>query len=269
MNPLSVGLYAAFFFLARYLLFNFIFQPFARKSGIVEKKALLKFCESAFKVVYYLPVWVVGFYLASTNGWLTDTKELWRGYPNQPIPSILETFYEFQLGFYIFLQITHVFFDVKQKDYYALLIHHFTTIALISLAWWYSYFRIGVVVFFTMDLVDVFLEVARVFHYLKYDTVANFFFVSLILSWFFFRVFLFSYLVITSAWFEALEIHILEKFDYTMTTWYLFNALLWVILVLQVYWMYYLVLAAKNIIAKGKIANVLDIKEEKSKHKNQ
>jgi hypothetical protein len=172
-----------------------------------------------------------------------------------------------QLGFYIYLQITHVFFDVKQKDYYPMFIHHTVTIALIICAWWYSYFRIGLVVFFTMDLVDVFLEVAKTFHYLKLDNLANIFFVVMALSWLFFRVGLFSYLVMASAWYEAMEIHILEEVKYHISTWYLFNGLLWAIFALQVYWLFAIFQTAKNLLLKGYVTDVMDVKETTSAKK--
>jgi hypothetical protein len=263
MNVLNVFLFSGFFFVLRYVLFNYVFKSIPERHGITDQKTNTKFCESGFKVVYYLPAWCVGFYLAAANG-LTDTKDFWRGYPFQPLSQTVVTFYEMQLGFYIYLQITHMFFDVKQKDFMAMFLHHAVTIALISCAYWYSYWRFGLAVFFTMDLVDVFLEVAKSFHYLEYEVPANIFFIIMAVSWFLFRVFLFSYLIMPSAWYEAIEIHTLEGFKYHMSTWWLFNVLLWTIFVLQVYWLFAIYQTAKSLFIKGKVTDVMDVKEHSS-----
>jgi ceramide synthetase len=269
MNPLALALLTVSLFGLRHFFFHFVFFPIGRTKVAKDEnqlKTLKKLSESGYKIVYYLPLWIWGVYIANQEGLLTNTRKYWEGIPNPPISENLLTFYTFQLAFYFYTTLSLVCFDVKRKDYYALLIHHFVTICLIYFSWFFGYVRVGTIVFICMDIVDVFLEAAKFTNYLKLNPLfPNVFFTLMVLSWAGFRLFLFPYLVVRSAFSESTDVHLAEGHDYKMSVWYLFNSLLWILQALQVYWFYYVIKALVRMLTTGKVEDVTDKQLEKAR----
>jgi len=177
---------------------------------------------------------------------------------HQNLPHSVVLYYTVQLSWYIYTQITHMTFDVKRKDYYPMLIHHFVTIILIIASWIQGYVRMGMVIFVSMDLVDVFLEMAKFFNYLRFDLVANVSFMMLVLSWIGFRLMMFPLVVIRSVLYDVLDVHTAEGYDYSITTWRIFMTLLIILLILQIYWFGMVMKALLKMLSTGKVCDVTD-----------
>jgi len=253
-------------FFLRVFLYKFVFEPIATSSGLQEIKTVKKVSESGFKICYWFPMWVWCAWIVVEGNWLIDTKECWRGFPNQPKTPSVTWFYTVQLAFYIYIQIAHVFLDVKRKDFWPMLVHHFLTIGLIMGSWWFTYFRMGMVVFFSMDFVDVIIEFAKIFKNLKWEKTSAFFFINLLFFWVFFRMGVFPYKVLFSVYSEVEAVHIEEGyFDYTYNEWWVFNMTLWALQVLQVYWFGVILHALYRLIVTGKVEDVTDKQVDKAK----
>jgi len=271
MDPITLILLTISLFGLRTFFFNFVFFPLGRtriQGGGGGQKTLKKMSESGYKIVYYLPLWIWGVYIANQEGLLTNTRKYWEGIPNPPISDNLNFFYMAQLAFYFYTSLSLVCFDVKRKDYYALLIHHVVTIVLIYFSWHFGYVRVGTIVFICMDIVDVFLESAKFTNYLKLHPLPNVFFTLMVLTWLFFRLLLFPYLVVRSAFSEATDVHRAEGHEYKMSTWFLFNSLLWILQALQFYWFYYVIKALVRMVTTGKVEDVTDKQFEKERDSN-
>jgi len=258
MNLLLLAFLIPVFFALRFVIVNFIIPTIGRAFGLKEQKELKKLSESGFKIGYYLPMWIWGFELAYRNGWLQNPKLCWTGFPNIIFTPSHELYYTVQLSFYIFIQIAHVFFDVKRKDFWAMLIHHFVTIFLVSFSWYVGYGKIGVVVFVTMDIVDVFLELAKFFNYLKVTSLANFFFVLLLISWVYFRLYMFPNVALRTVWYDTIQTHIEEAQPYNINYWRCFFVALLVIQILQIYWFYYICKALYKMLTTGAVQDTTD-----------
>jgi hypothetical protein len=99
------------------------------------------------------------------------------GFPNQTIeyrPSLLSTmssqppaltvllllhnspeifwFYGIQTGWYVYCSYAHVFQDSRKSDYWIMIVHHAVTLTLLYAAFVTGYFRIGMLVMFSMVL---------------------------------------------------------------------------------------------------------------------
>jgi len=270
MNPLVVGGLTVLLFALRFLLFDFVFQPLCA-NRVTEtdpgkrKKTLHKLSESAYKIAFYLPLWIWGVYIANEEGLLTHTRKYWEGIPNPPISDVLIIFYSAQLAFYLYTLNSLLFLDVKRKDFIALFVHHFVTIFLIYFSWHFGYVRVGTITFICMDIVDVFLESAKFSNYVGLHPLPNIFFTLMVFSWMFFRLGLFPYLVVRSSFFEATEVHDQEGHEYRMSTWIFFNLLLWILQALQVYWFYYVIKALVRMVTTGKVEDVTDKQLEKQR----
>jgi len=246
-----VGLFTLAFLLLRWITFKCVFIPIGVSSGIDDAKTLSKFCESSIRVLYYLPAWFWGANMGLTNRWIQDTTNCWRGFPNQPVSQELYLYYEMQFGFYIFLVIT-LNNNRDRKDFWQMLTHHIVSLFLIGVSFWLRYFRMGVVVFFCMDLCDVFLELAKAFNYLKIDRLSNLFFGSLVFCWLIFRILFFPFLVIYPVFYDVSRVHDEDGYTgFTDTDWWFFNSSLMLLQVLQYYWFYLVIMVAVNVMNHG------------------
>jgi acyl-CoA-dependent ceramide synthase len=89
-----------------------------------------------------------------------NTDHYWIGYPHTKTSGAFKAYYLIQFGFWI-QQIYVVNTDMKRKDYWAMLIHHFITCALIGFSYFMHLTRIGNAILCVMDVSDVFLAVSR------------------------------------------------------------------------------------------------------------
>jgi len=259
MDPVRVAVLVPVLFSIRFLLFKFLFHPLGKYCNIKEDKELKKFSESGLKILYYLPMWIWGYTICRQYHLIEDTKNCWRGFPNQPFSDGLVYFYTLQLSFYIYTQISHTLIDVPRKDYFPLLTHHFLTIFLILYSFNNGYFRVGMLVFYTMDLVDVFLENTKFFNYLKLDLITNSAFVAVLFGWVYFRIIQFPYLVIWSIYSESVQVHIEEGFtEYNITIWYVALVVLSLLEILQLYWFALIVNVLRKMLRTGKLHDVTD-----------
>jgi len=255
--------FALFFLTLRLTIYNFIVKKLAQWGGIENPKTKSKFTESIFKILFYLPAWLWSAKIGLSNEWIQHTKNCWRGYPYQLVTGELALFYEMEFGFYLFLVFGHTLLDARRKDFYQMLAHHVVTLLLISVSWYLKYHRMGSVVFFCMDLCDVFLEGAKVFNYLKWEVLSNIFFGFLLLAWILFRIILFPIIVIWPTFYEAKATHDEEGcHDYNMATWWFFNVMLWVLQLLQYYWFYLIIVVALKVLREGSLQDIREEKDE-------
>jgi len=257
MDLYSIALIIGLIFIARFIVFKLIYA-FWRLFGLKEQKELQKLSESGFKILYWFPAWCWGFYLAYEGGWISNPELCWTHIWQQDRPPRVLWYYGVQLSWYCFTQIAHMTFDVKRKDYWPMFIHHMVTILLIVFSWYYGYFRIGVVIFVTMDLVDVFLELAKFFNYLKVTILANTFSICLILVWIVFRLGCFPLVAIKTVWIDVGVVHSREGFEYNYTAWQFFASLLIILQFLQIYWFGLILKALYKMLKTGSVEDPTD-----------
>jgi hypothetical protein len=149
--------------------------------------------------------------------------------------------------------------DAKRKDFWQMLIHHIVTLVLIAFSYQFGYLRVGVLVFFTMDICDVFLEGARSGNYLGWDLASNISFVLLLLSWVSLRLVVFPLKIMYSAFFESVVVHESEGYvNWSRPVFYTFNVSLLILLILQFYWFALLIRVLVRILKDGKLTDVTD-----------
>ena len=87
-----------------------------------------------------------------------------------------------ELAFYWSLSFSQ-FFDVKRKDFWEMLIHHNTTIALIMFSCSTHFTRVGTLVSIIHDASDDLLELAKIFRYINYRRSCDAVFVIFAVVW--------------------------------------------------------------------------------------
>jgi ceramide synthetase len=121
----------------------------------------------------------------------------------------VQMFYVVQLSIWIVTCFSHRFIEARHKDYYQMYILHIATIGLITASWIAGYLRIGVLVLFIHDTSDVPLDLMKILNYLKVQGRKGFFlveiaFVTNLVTWAYFRLYLYPTKALYSAMFESI-----------------------------------------------------------------
>nr|XP_057910864.1 ceramide synthase 5 isoform X2 [Doryrhamphus excisus] len=180
-----------------------------------------KFCESMWRLTFYLCIFTYGFQFLWQTPWMWDTRHCWYGYPYQVMTPGLYCYYTTELAFYwslVFSQFT----DIKRKDFLAMFIHHLATVGLISFSYANNMVRVGSLVMCVHDASDFLLEAAKLANYAR---------------------------LLNSTMFESWVI--VGPFP----SWWVFNFLLLVLQVLHIIWSYLIARIAVKAILRGKVCN--------------
>ncbi|KAI1650891.1 longevity assurance proteins LAG1/LAC1 [Daldinia loculata] len=167
----------------RACLMEHILSPLARQWGISKRKDITRFSEQAWMLVYYSVFWTVGTYLYVNSAYFLNMKELWTGWPNRELDGLMKGYILAQWAFWV-QQVLVIHMEDRRKDHYQMLTHHFITITLISGCYYYCHTRVGNLILVLMDVVDLFLPLAKCLKYLGFSKLCDATFVVFMVSWF-------------------------------------------------------------------------------------
>lgn len=265
--------FALLFPSVRFFLDRFLFQKIGKRlifgknhevkdNDADGKKKLRKFKESAWKCVYYLSAEFFALAVTYNEPWFTNTKYFWVGpgdqvWPDQKVKMKLQALYMFAAGFYTYSIFALIFWETRRSDFGVSMGHHVATLILIVLSYVFRFARVGSVVLALHDASDVFLEVGKMSKYSGAEALASISFVLFVLSWILLRLTYYPFWVLWSTSYEVLltldkEKHPVDGPFY----YYLFNTLLYCLLVLHIYWwvlMYRMLV--KQVQARGQLSD--------------
>ncbi|CAK9143936.1 unnamed protein product [Ilex paraguariensis] len=196
---------------------------------------IAKCSESMWKLMYYATVEVCVLTITYHEPWFRDTKEYFRGWPDQEFRLSLKLIYMCQCGFYVYSIGALLIWETRRKDFSVMMSHHLITVFLIAYSYMTRFFRIGSVILALHDGSDVFLEAAKVFKYSEKELGASVCFGLFAISWFILRLILFPFLAIKSSSIYLCEVLRLSEV-YHMFIYYVFNTMLLTLLVFHIYW---------------------------------
>ena len=238
-----------------------------RLERVPEKKAetVLRFQESAWKLVVYATFQIAGWYAlmseaadAGVGEW--DAADLnagtaarvqkgvrtffWDGWPEQECGAATKNLYAAELGFYLASIGMLIFWDKRKKDHNVMLAHHVVTSLLLVHSWALHFLRVGLVILLLHDASDVLMESAKLFNYAGHAVGANTFFALFALSWIALRLLLFPFVVVRSTLFDTMrmfrappfELHIVEPGPVLFVHHGTYNVALLALCVMHVYW---------------------------------
>ena len=111
---------------------------------------------------------IVIFYLPSCSVF-SDPSSSWSFLDQKEHPTRMIPLYCFAASMYLWHLISLIFVDEKRKDFNILLIHHMVTLFAILMSYTIKFYDMGLLIYFLHDFNDPFLEMAKVFHYIKVD----------------------------------------------------------------------------------------------------
>ncbi|WVR07408.1 hypothetical protein IAU60_004449 [Kwoniella sp. DSM 27419] len=188
-----------FAFLATYIVFwSFVRQfvtihilrPMAMSLGIKGSK-IMRFTEQGYAIFYFTILGSCGVYVMhGLPTWWYKTEHFWLTYPHTGMTWELKTYYLMQAAYW--LQQTIILaakIEKPRKDFKELVAHHIVTLWLIG--WSYNVYLtyIGVSIFVTMDISDIFLALAKCVNYVS-EAASPPFFAFFVGVWTYFRHYL-------------------------------------------------------------------------------
>ncbi|XP_052739048.1 ceramide synthase 5 isoform X1 [Bicyclus anynana] len=207
---------------------------------------LTKFCENAWRCTFYFYNFSYGMFILWDKEWLWDIDQCYIGYPHQGTTSDIWWYYMMSAAFYWALTMSQ-FWDVRRKDFWQMFVHHIATIALLSFSWVCNLHRIGTLVLLLHDCTDIFLEAAKALKYANYQKLCDALFAVFTVLWIVTRLGIYPFYIIWSTSIRAPML--LPMF----AAYYIFNALLCLLLALHMLWTWLILQVAYKSINAGKM----------------
>ncbi|XP_048835186.1 ceramide synthase 6 isoform X7 [Brienomyrus brachyistius] len=138
------------------------------------------------------------------------------------------------------------FIPCSSPDFLIMFLHHLVTISLITFSYVNNMARVGALVMCLHDAADVLMEAAKMANYAKCQRLCNVIFVMFALVFTSSRLGVYPIWILNSTLFESWEI--VGPFP----SWWVFNVLLFLLLVLHSFWSYLIVRIACRAVSRGK-----------------
>jgi ceramide synthetase len=165
-------------------------------------KSMHKFRHQSWQLVVHVICGAYEWYLIRDEPWLDFGETQWQPLPHrQVLPFEMKLFWLIHVALWTYTCFNHVFVFEKQSDYAVMYVHHVATIFLVLMTYRYTYVRNGICVLFCHDVSDVFIDLLKMTNYLKLEGASGRYivetvFVSNLVSWVYFRLWLFPTKVI-------------------------------------------------------------------------
>lgn len=140
---------------------------------------------------------VIGAWVLWKEDWAVEPRLYFENWPNWDMGSWIRIYYAIGFGNYAYASIS-VFSDPKQSDFFAMLVHHVSTMLVIAVSYSIKMTRVGAVILLLHDCSDPFMEIAKCFLYCKRQNIADFLFLCFAAVFMYTRNYLFPVYVIAS-----------------------------------------------------------------------
>ncbi|KAJ3131178.1 Ceramide synthase 3 [Physocladia obscura] len=194
-----------------------------------------KFVNSAWKFCVYTAPTIFGIVVFLEDDWWMNPKAWMLDIPD-PTSHLMKIYYYIGFGNYTYQTLT-LMSHPRQSDFWGVVLHHFTTVAVISASYICGFTRIGVIILLLHDCSDPFMEFAKCNMYLNHQKIADNMFTLFAIVFIVTRNVLFPYVI-----YSAHENSILEdgtRMPRGHGEWGLFClGCLWILAILNFYWGY-------------------------------
>lgn len=236
-SPMEYSVYTCIPVGLLFVLFRYGFQRFFGNLFFKYNPELrFKFSESLYKLLYYaLTFYGICYILFNEESIWPDIKNCWVNVlEGQPRSLIVSGYYIFELSYYLSELLCMSWLETKRKDHNVLYAHHLVTITLLGLSYVYGFHRIGILVLYSHNINDIFLEAAKVCKYMGLEHLANINFILLIISWVMSRLYFLPFYVVKSAIFDTYSLMVNNP-QYFLQ-YYIANGCLIALCLMHVYW---------------------------------
>lgn len=252
-TPMEYSIYTCVPLALLFVLFRYGFQRLFGNLISANNNPILrlKFSESLYKLLYYaLTFYTICNILIYEEHIYPDIKKCWVNLlEGQPRSLAVSSYYIFELSYYISELLCMSWLETKRKDHIVLYTHHLVTITLLGLSYASGFHKIGILVLYSHNINDIFLEAAKVCKYMGLEVLANINFAFLIISWILSRLYFLPFYVVRSAIYDTEEI-LFNNPEYTIS-YYVANGCLITLCAMHVYWFFLICRIAINALRNG------------------
>ncbi|CDK29410.1 unnamed protein product [Kuraishia capsulata CBS 1993] len=185
----------------RAAVMDLILGNLASWANIHNAKGVQRFKEQGWSLIYGLVSFASGLYLYANSDYFLNCDALYLGWPQDHLPFLFKNYYLIQMGFWIH-QIVVLHIEERRKDYYQMYSHHIITCALMFASYYLYFQRVGNVILVIMDVVDIFLSLAKMLKYCGFTNVCDYVFGLFMTAWIILRHIVYNYIV-WHAWAKA------------------------------------------------------------------
>ncbi|KAJ3234679.1 hypothetical protein HDU81_001217 [Chytriomyces hyalinus] len=214
-----------------------------------------KFTKAAWKCFVYSASALVGFYVLFSDTWWMEPADWMLDFPNPTTPE-MKLYYMIGFGNYMYQTLS---LRTSETDFAAMVLHHASTIAVITASYIFGFTRIGIIILLLHDCSDPFMEYAKCSLYLTMQQRADLFFAIFAAVFIITRNILFPYVI------RCAHIHTILEDGTRMPRgnpfWTNFClGCLWVLAALNFYWGFLIVKIAIKTAITGEVEG--DIREK-------
>ncbi|KAI8819884.1 TLC domain-containing protein [Fimicolochytrium jonesii] len=300
-NDITLALiFATCFLLVKGYLYKAVFPPIADRMGLPQSRITrAKFSEQFWLMLCHFFSFTFGALLligrdygSAAIGKREGLKHFWVGYPfdYKYLDPVFKLYYMGVIGYWFHhcaalaiesYQRSAVekakahgkktkYAVPKRSDFYALAVHHFVTVSLLSMSYYMNFTRVGHVVLVLLDLADVILPFAKIMRYAGQKTICDVSFAVFTVSWVLTRHY-YLFHICLSIWRDTL-IYIPEQsrhWDpwgaecfYSFKVYYMFLGLFCALQVLLLYWLALILKVVLKVISGAGAEDVRSDNEE-------
>ncbi|KAM3538744.1 hypothetical protein ARSEF1564_008350 [Beauveria bassiana] len=132
--------------------------------------------------MYYSVFWPIWMYLYYNSKYFGHMDDLWTEWPQRETDGLMKAYILGQWSFWI-QQFLVIDMEERTKDNWQMLTHHLVTITLLACCYAYHQTRVGSVFLVLLDVIDLFLPLAKCLKYLGFGVICDLIFGRSIVSW--------------------------------------------------------------------------------------
>ncbi|CAG0900776.1 unnamed protein product [Darwinula stevensoni] len=194
-----------------------------------------RFAETGVRFVMHALVLGYGVWATWGEPWMGQTRLCWQDLPFHILTGRIWWYYMLELGFYCSM-ILAVRLDVRRKDFWMHVLHHFVVVVLLAGSWTLNITRLGSLILLVHDAADPILMLAKLFHYLGKTRLCIGVYILFTAVWLYSRVYYFPVQIVFISTREKLFCDS-GRWRGNIPTWVLL-LLLYFLLCLHVIWTY-------------------------------
>ncbi|CRG95557.1 translocation associated membrane protein, putative [Plasmodium gallinaceum] len=271
---------------------NSLLDKINKKWNVAKEGQLYKWKENFWFVIWHIFSFSYNFilllymsgYFDNKNGWIKmmikeptgkwfflvteeEFRENKRGWPFMYTNNYVYYFYILQISYWSSC-LFYLNYEIKRKDFYIFVLHHISTIILLIYSHVLNFWRVGLLILLIHDIVDITLYSSKLLNYsnLKSRILLPLFYILFVLSYFFFRIFLyFYYIVLPLSNMKIIKTYtdgfISSHFDVPGGV--VLIVFLWALMFMHCYWFYLILRMSRVFIVKTvKNEKITDIRSD-------
>lgn len=161
--------YTLFFTFLREFVMDMVARPLVIWLDVTSEHRVRRVKEQIYSIIYYSVSGPFGvFIMYRSDMWFFKTTPMYNTYPDVTNISHFKIYYLVQAAFWTHQACILVLqLEKPRKDHKQLIFHHVVTLLLILISYSFHFTKIGLLVYITMDVSDLFLSVSMTLNYLN------------------------------------------------------------------------------------------------------